>query len=92
MPKSPGKAGRLRDLGPELESPGRGGPYHGPSGTGRRRPGKSGDPKGLWTQGQSRPGQLVDPAVRRSKARVSQESCVTPWALGARPESPGTSG
>ena len=40
----------------------------------------------------NRPGLLVDPAESRSRARVTREGSLIPWALGQWCESPGTVG
>ena len=55
-------------------------------------PGRADRPRGLSDPGPSRLEQLVDPVGPWTQARVTRDSWSTPQALGAGPESPGTSG
>ena len=55
-------------------------------------PGRADRPRGPSDPGPSRLEQLVDPAGPWTQARVTRDSWSTPQALGAGPESPGTSG
>ena len=54
--------------------------------------GRADRPRGPSDPGPSRLEQLVDPAGPWTQARVTRDSWSTPQALGAGPESPGTSG
>ena len=107
-PNSPGTAGRPGTLGPELETPGRVGQHHGPSGMGPNRPAQLVNPEGFQTQapviqdswltpralGPSAkvPGHLVNPTGPRIRARVTRDIWLTPRGLGHRPESPQSPG
>ena len=55
-------------------------------------PGRADRPRGPSDPGPSRLAQLVDPAGPWTQARVTRDTWSTLQALGAGPESPGTSG
>ena len=80
----------LQARGTALETPGTAGRHHGPSDKGPR-PRTAGRPLRPTDMDPSPLGQLLQTKGSRTKMQVAREGWLTPQALGAGPESPGTS-